>query len=170
MTTSQKLLPPPGIVLPSSNLARRTEQFGITAQAQVNGAKVPTAAQRYIAEKMHERLQLQLTHGILTEHAQQLTQVLSLRTMERFDEFVQADTVIRTQERPVRDQADVEYFNAAVRQAQASTLLALRNAGAQQIEQVVVEPFQLPTEEVVVAQPRGFWSWLTGQPQSSKVR
>jgi hypothetical protein len=168
---TKKQLPPPGIVLPSSNLAHRTEQFGITAQAHVNGLQAPTAEERYIAEQMRLRLGIQLASAIMTEHAQHLTQVITLRTTERFNEFVEADTAIRDQERNVRDQADVEYFNNAMRQAQATTLAAIRAAGASQIEGIVSEPFHLREEaERVVEQDPGFWERLVGKPKIIRVR
>ena len=167
---TRKQLPPPGIVLPSSNLAHKTEQFALTAQAQVNTLKAPTPEEQYIAEQMRLRLGKQLATAIVTEHGQQLTQVNSLRTMERFNEFVAADTAIRLQDRNVQDQADIEYFNNVVRQAQATTLLAIRNAGNSQIEQVILEPFQLSHGQEMVVEEPGFLGRLVGKQKTIRMR
>jgi hypothetical protein len=159
-----------GVILPSSGLAHKTELFALTAQAHVSSLNTSSPEEKYLTQEMRVRLQRQLIEGILTEHAQQLSQVISLRTIERFDEFVEADTALRNRERPVRDQADIEVFNNAVRQAQANTLLAVRNAGAHQIEQVVVEPLTLPQEgDIIVEEDPGFFGRLFGGQKTIRV-
>lgn len=147
-----------------------------TSMVSVRGAlsmsEPPKREIRAIAEKMQIDVAKQEGSAIKAAHGARLVHSISLQTMQRFDEFVAVDRSIRSKQRPEQDQADIEVFCHAVRQAQATSLLAIRQAAAQSIETIILTPLDPPEErgeQVIVEQTPGLMGRLFGGQKVTRI-
>lgn len=126
-----------------------------------------------ITTKLHTQLALQAGAAIKVAHGSRLVHTTSQHTLEWFDQFVEFDRTIREKKRSDEDQADLEVFCHAVRQAHANSLLAIRQAGVEQIETIIVKPLDPPIEsgeEVIVEQVPGLWGRLVGGQKITRIK
>lgn len=147
--------------------------LALSAQALLQQGRTPNRAEAAITDQLRTDLAMQVGVAVKMEHAEQLAQTITLRTVQRFDEFLTFERTIRDQKRHADDQADLEVFCHAVRQSQANTLLAIRQAGLNRIETIVLNPLDPPAEvkeEVIIEQKPGLLGRLFGGQQVTRVK
>ena len=150
-----------------------TGALAVPTTLLTRNGRPPTRQEEYISQKLRTDLTLQVAVAVKGEHGARLAQTLSVRTVQRFDEYVAFERAIRDQPRTNEaDQADVEAFCQAVRQGQCTSLLAIRQATLNKIEEIILTPIDPPDEvgeEVIVEQKPGLLGWLFGGQQVTRV-
>ncbi|MBW7884699.1 MAG: hypothetical protein H3C34_19075 [Caldilineaceae bacterium] len=148
--------------------------LALPVSALVRNGRAPTADEEYISDKLRTDLAIQLATAVKGEHGYRLSHTISVRAVLRMEEFVTFDREIRDKPRQnSRDQADLELFCHTMRQAQANTLLSIRQATVNRIEEVVLTPLNPPAEQkddVVIEQRPGLLGILLGGERVTKVR
>jgi hypothetical protein len=145
----------------------------MATQAQLLMNLGPTRAEQAIAHKLRADLAMQVGMTIKAEHAERLAQTISEHTLERYSEFLDLERSILEKKRNEADQRDMEAFCRDMRQRQGNTLLAIRQAGINQVEGIVVSPLTPPSEpeeEVIIEQVPGLFGRLLGGHHVTRVR
>ena len=151
----------PGLItieMPSSALSPGTSSVAAPVSALTRGSRSLTKEEEYIGNKLRTDLAIQIGTAIKAEHAAHLSQILTQRSVIRFDEYVAFDREIMDRHRAnADDQADVVAFCTAMRRSQANTLLAVRQGGVNKLEETVMTPLDPPQEreEVIIEQRPG---------------
>ena len=150
-----------------------TSALAVPTPTLTRNARPPTRQEQHISDHLRTDLALQLGVVIKGDHAERLAQTVSMRTAQRFVEYVDFDRAIRDQPRSNEvDQADVAAFCQVVRQAHCTSLLAIRQATVNKLEEVVLNPLDPPdemAEEVIVEHQPGVLGWLFGGQQVTRV-
>lgn len=161
------------VALPDDALVPGAGALAVSAQTLLHQSRTPNRAEQAITDKLRIDLAMQVGVAVKMEQAEQLAQTITLRTVQRFDEFIAFERTIRAQKRHADDQADLEVFCHAVRQSQANTLFAIRQAGLNRIETIILNPLDPPAEaqeEVIIEQKPGLLGRLFGGQQVTRVK
>ncbi len=144
------------------------------AHTQLQASWEPTREEQAINRRLRTDLVNQAGIAIKTQHAGQLSQTVSQHSLERFSEYINFERTILDQTRNDADQADLEAFCRILRTLEGNTLLAIRAAGIDQLEGIILNPLNPvhsePTEEIIIERVPGFLGQLFGGQQVTRVR
>jgi hypothetical protein len=145
----------------------------VPIRATLLTSELPSREIQAIAKQLQIDVAKQEAVALKHEYGIRLVKTISLHTLEHFDAFVAADRAIREKKRPEADQADMEVFCHAVRQAQATSLLAIRQAAVQTIETIVMTSLNPPAKaanEVIVEEVPSLFARLFGGQKVTRIQ
>jgi hypothetical protein len=143
-----------------------------TAVPEVSSRESFEFAQAVGQQVLRNRLR-QAAQAVQAEHGQRVTNRLTLRTGQHYDEHLQGEMALRDKPRDERTQAELEAFTQLLRHQQANTLLAIRSATVDAIEHMVAEPVQVPPpterEIVITEEPSGLAKFFGARTRITRI-